>query len=84
MFFVLSRAWDKEKKTDSHACDKTKNIFLYFFTEFTTYHLSYFHLQWVMKLLSVYNNESKAQERAEKNQHFLARFLSTISQFSFT
>ena len=27
----------------SHACDKTKNIFLYFFTELKTYHLSYFY-----------------------------------------
>ena len=29
MFFVLSLAWDEEK------------IFLYFFTDFKTYHLSY-------------------------------------------
>ena len=29
----------------SHARDKTKNIFLYFFTELKTYHLSYFYLQ---------------------------------------
>ena len=29
----------------SYARDKTKNIFLYLFTELKTYHLSYFHLQ---------------------------------------
>ena len=29
----------------SHARDKTKNIFLYFFTELKTYHLYYFYLQ---------------------------------------
>ena len=29
----------------SHARDKTKNIFLYFFTKFKTYHLSYCYLQ---------------------------------------
>ena len=28
----------------SHVRDKMKNIFLYFFTELKTYHLSYFHL----------------------------------------
>ena len=28
----------------SHARDKTKNIFLYFFNELKTYHLSYFSL----------------------------------------
>ena len=27
----------------SHACDRMKNIFLYFFTELKTYHLSYFY-----------------------------------------
>ena len=25
----------------SHACDKTKNIFIYFFTKLKTYYLSY-------------------------------------------
>ena len=25
----------------SHACDKTRNIFLYFFTKLKTYYLSY-------------------------------------------
>ena len=33
MFFVLSRAWDKENIL-------TKNIFPYFFTELKTFHLS--------------------------------------------
>ena len=28
-----------------HTCDKTKNIFLYFFTELKTYHLSNFYLK---------------------------------------
>ena len=54
MFFVLSQAWDKEKNSEcpwgahgnseslSHARDKTKNIFLDFFTELKTYYLSYF------------------------------------------
>ena len=56
MFFVLSRAWDKEKiliPNDesnlmgtqnfslSQSRDKTENIFLYFFTELKTNHLSY-------------------------------------------
>ena len=53
-FFVLSQAWEKEKKNFepheesnlnffslSHARDETKNIFQYFFTELKTYHLSY-------------------------------------------
>ena len=50
MFFVLSRAWDKEKILISqeelkifslfHAPDKTKNIILYFFTKLKTlFHL---------------------------------------------
>ena len=29
----------------SHARDKTKNIFLHFFTKLKTYHLSYFYLK---------------------------------------
>ena len=64
MFFVLSRAWDKEKilsRTSNlrippsdalplsyrdstvrdKTRDKTKNIFLYFFTWLKTYHLYY-------------------------------------------
>ena len=56
MFFVLSRAWDKVKISESpwgiesggsemfslsHARDKTKSIFLYFFTALKTSHLSY-------------------------------------------
>ena len=50
MFFVLSQAWDKEKLLPmrnwtfcamSHARDKIKNIFLYFFNELKTNHLSY-------------------------------------------
>ena len=56
MFSVLSRAWDKEKIRSpsdddsswglnffvlSHARDRTKNIFLYFFTELKTNHLAY-------------------------------------------
>ena len=55
MFFVLSRAWDKEKILSPHeesnlmgtqnfflfqSRDKTKNIFLFFFTELKTNHLS--------------------------------------------
>ena len=32
---------DSEFFSFSHARDKTKNIFLYFFTELDTYHLSY-------------------------------------------
>ena len=50
MFFVLSQAWDKEKLLPmrnwtfcamSHARDKIKNIFLFFFNELKTHHLSY-------------------------------------------
>ena len=50
MFFVLSRAWGKEKILSSqklkifslsHAPDKTKNIILYFFTKLK---ISKFHL----------------------------------------
>ena len=64
MFFVLSRAWDKEKilsrasnlqippsdalplsyrdsTVRDMTRDKTKNIFLYFFTWLKTYHLYY-------------------------------------------
>ena len=38
IFFVFSRAWDKEKILSlSHACD--------FFIELKTYHLSYYYLQ---------------------------------------
>ena len=38
MFFVLLLAWDKDM---SHACDKTKTSFFFFFTKLKTYHLSY-------------------------------------------
>ena len=39
---------DSEFLSLSHARDKTKDIFLYFFTELKTYHLSLFYLYWVL------------------------------------
>ena len=54
MFYVLSRAWAKEKILSPHVSSwririffffprswRDENIFLYFFTELRTYHLSY-------------------------------------------
>ena len=42
-----SKVWGSIPHRDfslSHAVDKTKNIFLYFFTELKTYHLSNFNI----------------------------------------
>ena len=51
-FFVLSRAWDKEKILSLHkesnlrpADSEKENIFVYLFAELKTYHLSYFYQQ---------------------------------------
>ena len=37
----FNSSWGLRIFSLSNACDKTKNIFLYFFTELKTYHLSY-------------------------------------------
>ena len=37
----LSSSWGLRFLFLTHACDKTKNIILYFFTELKTYHLFY-------------------------------------------
>ena len=42
---TLDSSWGLRIFSLSHALDKMKNIFLYFFTELKTYHLSYFYLQ---------------------------------------
>ena len=51
-FFVLSRAWDKEKILSPHkesnlrpSDSEKENIFVYLFAELKTYHLSYFYQQ---------------------------------------
>ena len=37
----FNSSWELRIFSLSNACDKTKNIFLYFFTELKTYHVSY-------------------------------------------
>ena len=50
MFFVESEglrfdsSWGLRIFSVSHARDKTKNIYLYFFIRLKIYHLSYFYL----------------------------------------
>ena len=39
--FHLSMSMRRRKNSESYICDKSKNIFLYFFNELKTYHLSY-------------------------------------------
>ena len=39
--FHLFMSMRRRKNSESYTCDKSKNIFLYFFNELKTYHLSY-------------------------------------------
>ena len=39
--FHLFMSMRRRKNSESYICDKSKNIFLYFFNELKTYHLSY-------------------------------------------
>ena len=39
--FHLFMSMRRRKNSKSYTCDKSKNIFLYFFTELKTYHLTY-------------------------------------------
>ena len=39
--FHLFMSMRQRKNSESYICDKSKNIFLYFFNELKTYHLSY-------------------------------------------
>ena len=39
--FHLFMSMRRRKNSESYICDKSKNIFLYFFNELKTYHLCY-------------------------------------------
>ena len=39
--FHLFMSMRRRKNSESYICDKSKKIFLYFFNELKTYHLSY-------------------------------------------
>ena len=39
--FHLFMSMRRRKNSESYTCDKSKNIFLYFFTELKTNHLTY-------------------------------------------
>ena len=39
--FHLFMSMRRRKNSESYICDKSKNIFFYFFNELKTYHLSY-------------------------------------------
>ena len=39
--FHLFMSMRRRKNSESYICDKSKNVFLYFFNELKTYHLSY-------------------------------------------
>ena len=39
--FHLFMSMRRRKNSESYICDKSKNIFLYFFNELKTYHLTY-------------------------------------------